>query len=89
MGVRPSIIRSIIEFLEDKLMSLKYNQEESSLFHLIGGVPQGSWNGQNCYIAADFICQEDCFKYCNDVTILDLVMLGAILVKYNFHEHVA
>ena len=75
-------------------MSLKFNQEESPLFHLIGGGPQGSWNGQNCYLAAsddnaEFVSQEDRFKYCDDLSILDLIMLGAILVEYNFHEHVA
>ena len=94
MGLRPSIIPIIIEFLEDRLMSLKFNGEESPLFHLIGGGPQGSWNGQNCYLTAsndntDFVQQEDRFKYCDDVNILELIMIGAILTHYNFHDHVA
>ena len=63
------------------------------VFHFIRGRPQGSWIGQNCYLAAsddnaEFVSQEDRFKYGNDLTILDLIMLGAILVKYSFHEHV-
>ena len=75
-------------------MSLKFNGEESPLFHLIGGGPQGSWNGQNCYLSAsndntDFVNQEDRFKYCDDIDILELVMIGAILTKYNFYMHVA
>jgi hypothetical protein len=94
MGLRPSIIPIIIEFLEDRVMSLKFNGEESPLFHLIGGGPQGSWNGQNCYLTAsndntDFVNQEDRFKYCDDVNILELIMIGAILTQYNFYEHVA
>ena len=94
MGLRPSIIPIIIEFLEDRVMSLKFNGEESPLFHLIGGGPQGSWNGQNCHLTAsndntDFVNQEDRFKYCDDVNILELIMIGAILTQYNFYEHVA
>ena len=75
-------------------MSLKFNGEESPLFDLIGGGPQGSWNGQNCYQTASndntvFVQQEDRFKYCDDVNILELIMIGAILTHYNFHDHVA
>ena len=75
-------------------MSLKFNGEESPLFQLIGGGPQGSWNGQNCYLSAsndnaDFVNQEDRFKYCDDLNILELIMIGHLLTQYNFYEHVA
>ena len=71
LGLRSSLIPIIIEFLQDRVMSLKFNGEESPLFTLIGGGPQGSWNGQNCYLTAsndntDFVNQEDRFKYCVD-----------------------
>ena len=94
LGLRSSLIPIIIEFLQDRVMSLKFNGEESPLFTLIGGGPKGSWNGQNCYLTAsndntDFVNQEDRFKYCDDVNILELVMIGAILTQYNFYEHVA
>jgi hypothetical protein len=60
----------------------------------VGGSPQGSWNGQNCYIAAsddnaDCVDEEDQFKYCDDLSILELVMIGGILTEYDFHQHVA
>ena len=75
-------------------MSVKFNSEESSLYTLIGGGPQGSWNGMNCYIAAsddsaDCVSQDNRYKYCDDLTILELVMIGDILTEYNFVEHVA
>ena len=43
MGLRSSIVNVLIDFLEDRHMSVKYNSEESSLYNLIGGGPQGSW----------------------------------------------
>ena len=52
MGVRSSLIPVIIEFLDSRMMSVKFNQEESTLYESIGGGPQGSWIGQNCYITA-------------------------------------
>ena len=32
---------------------------------------------------------EDKYKFCNDLTILELVMMGGVLVEYNFATHVA
>ena len=73
---------------------MKFNQEESRLFKLIGGGPQGSWSGQQCFLTAsndnaDFVNQEDRYKYCDDLTVLELVLLGNILTEYNFMNHVA
>ena len=61
---------------------------------LIGGGPQGSQNGQNTYICAsndnaDHVAIKDQFKYCDDLQVLELVLLGDILTEYNFHHHVA
>ena len=38
---------------------------------------------------AVFVNQEDRFKYCDDLSIMELMMLGDILAEYNFFEHVA
>ena len=94
LGVRPSIVNVLIDFLDNRQMTVKFNSEESSLFKLIGGGPQGSWTGQECFIVAsndnaDFVTQEDRYKYSDDLTILEIVMLGDILKEYNFNEHVA
>ena len=32
---------------------------------------------------------EDKYKFCNDLTILELVMMGGLLAEYNFATHVA
>jgi hypothetical protein len=94
MGVRASLIPVLIEFLEDRKMQVTFNSAKSKWYDLVGGSPQGSWNGQNCYIAAsddnaDCVEEEDQFKYCDDLSILELVMIGGILTEYDFHQHVA
>ena len=60
----------------------------------MGGGPQGSWTGQETYIAAsndnaDCVEEDDRYKFCDDLSILELLMLGDMLTEYNFLEHVA
>ena len=88
MGVRSSLVNILIEFLEDRQMSVSFNQETSGLYTLIGSGPQGSWTGQQCFLTASddnasFVNQEDRYKYCDDLTIVELVMLGEILTQYD------
>ena len=94
MGVRASLINILIEFLDSRKMTVKYNSAESSLFTLVGGGPQGSWTGQESFIVAsddnaDFVNQDDQYKYCADLSIIELILLGDILTEYNFYQHVA
>ena len=93
MGVRPSLISVIIEYLEDRQMSVCYNTAWSKWHKLVGGAPQGSWLGQTSYIsasddAASWLEDEDRFKYCDDLSILELIMLGDILTEYDYKSHV-
>ena len=74
-------------------MSVRYNSAWSKWHSLVGGSPQGSWMGQMAYIAASDdaargLEDEDKFKYCDDLTILELIALGGVLNGYNFKEHV-
>ena len=94
MGVRSSIIPIIIEYLEDRKMSVHYNTAWSKWHTLVGGSPQGSWLGQTSYIAASddaasWLEDEDRYKYCDDLSILELIMLGDVLTEYDFNTHVA
>ena len=94
MGVRSSLVNILIEFLEERQMTVNFNSEESSLFSLIGGGPQGSWTGQACFITASddnaaHVSQDDRFKFSDDLNILEVVMLGHILTEYDFSSHVA
>ena len=94
MGVRPSIVNILIEFLEDRQMTCTWNGKESSLYLLVGGGPQGSWTGQECFIVASddnaaCVEEDDRYKYSDDLSILELILLADILTEYNFMEHVA
>ena len=91
MGIRTSLIPILIEFLDSRMITVK---EESKLHELIGGSPQGSWTGQNCYItssddAARWMDEEDRYKYCDDLSIMELLMIGNLLTDYDFYSHVA
>ena len=71
----------------DRQMTVKFNGKESSKFPLVGGGPQGSWTGQECYLVArddnaDCVGEEDQYKYSDDLSILELIMLADILTEY-------
>ena len=75
-------------------MSVNYNGAASKWHTLVGGGPQGSWIGQNCYIsasddAASWLEDEFKYKYCDDLSIVELIMVGNILTDYDFKQHVA
>ena len=86
MGLRSSLVSILIEFIEERQMSVKFNGKESKLYQLIGGGPQGSWTGQACYLTASDDCAdtvdlEDRYSYCNNLTVLELIMLGEYRVQ--------
>ena len=79
--MRPSLVPIIIEFMTDRRMTVRYNTASSKCHSLVGGSPQGSWIGQMAYIAASDdaargLDDEDKYKFCDDLTILELVMMG-------------
>ena len=94
MGVRPSLIPLLASYLTDRKMRVKFNNELSDLFTLIGGGPQGTLLGGIEYLVqsndnADTVLPEDRFKFIDDLSVLQLVLLTGLLTEYNFHEHVA
>ena len=94
LGVRPSIIPLIASYLTDRKMKVKFNGEMSEFLALIGGGPQGTLIGQIEYLVqsndnADMIAPEDSFKYIDDLSILQLVLLAGLVTDYNFYNHVA
>ena len=93
LGVRPSLIPLLISYLSDRQMTVKFNGEVSEILRLIGGGPQGTLIGQIMYSVlsndnADIVSPDDRFKYIDDLTILQLVLLSGLLTEYNFLEHV-
>ena len=94
LGVRPSLIPLLTSYLTDRKMQVKFNGEISKILTLIGGGPQGTLVGGIEYLVqsndnADIVQPEDRFKYIDDLSVLQLVLLSGLLVEYNFHQHVA
>ena len=94
LGVRTSLIPLLASYLTDRKMKVKFNNEMSDFLDLIGGGPQGTLIGGIEYLAqsndnADIVKAEDRFKYIDDLSVLQLVLLSGLLTEYNFHQHVA
>ena len=94
MGVRPSIIPLLCSYLTGRRMRVKFNGEVSKILTLIGGGPQGTLLGGLEYMAqsndnAEIVPTQDRFKFIDDLSILNLVLLSGLLVEYDFFNHVA
>ena len=81
LGVRPSLIPLLADYLTDRKMKVKFNGEMSEFFALIGGGPQGTLLGQLEYIVqsndnTDGVPSQDKFKYIDDLSLLQLVPVG-------------
>ena len=93
IGIRSSVVKILIDFLNERKMEVKMNQKTSSSYDLIGGGPQGSLIGQVLYIigsddAAEDVPEEDKFKYVDDLISLDSLNVRENLTKYDVHNHV-
>ena len=94
MGVRPALIPVLVSYLSDREMQVRYNDKYSSTHILPGGGPQGTLVGLIEYFVqsndnADCVDPELRFKYVDDLTVLELVLLGSWLSEYNFKQQVA
>ena len=93
LGIRPSLIPLLASYLTDRRMKVKFNNEVSDFFTLIGGGPQGTLLGGIEYLAqsndnADCVNPEDRYKYVDDLSLLQLVLLAGLLIEYNFETHI-
>ena len=75
-------------------MQVKFNGEVSRTVTLIGGGPQGTLTGGLEYLVqsndnASTVKPEDRYKYVDDLSVLQLVLLSGLLVDYNVRQHVA
>ena len=75
-------------------MQVKFNGELSKILTLIGVGPQGTLTGGLEYLVqsndnATTLDPEDRYKYVDDLSVLQLVLLSGLLVDYNVRQHVA
>ena len=94
LGVRPALVPVLVSYLTDREMQVKFNGKYSSTHRLPGGGPQGTLIGLIEYLVqsndnADCVDVDMRFKYVDDLTVLELVLLTGILTEYNFKQHVA
>ena len=93
MGVRPSLVPLLANYLSDRKMTVRFNNEISEIFSLIGGGPQGTLLG-----GIEFLVQsndnlntvepKDRFKFIDDASLLQLICLAGLLIDYNVLDHI-
>ena len=88
LGVRSSLIPLLISYLKERKMKVKFNGVLSKEHSLIGGGPQGTLLGQLEYLiqsndSADCVDKDDRFKYIDDLTILEFLLLSGLLVEFD------
>ena len=94
MGVRPALLPVLVSYLTDREMQVKLNNKYSATYKLPGGGPQGTLIGLIEYLVqsndnADCVDPGLRFKYVDDLTVLELVLLSGLLTEYNFKQHIA
>ena len=94
MGVRASVVPVLASYLTNRDMQVRFNDTFSSTHKLPGGGPQGTLLGLIEYFVqsndnADCVEPDLRFKFVDDLSVLELVMLSSLLTEYNFKQHVA
>ena len=93
-GVRPSLIPVLMNYFEDRKMSVKWHGCRSAPKNIKGGGPQGATLGLLEYLSqsnhsADCVDVVDRFKFVDDLTILEVVNLLTVgISSYNIKQHV-
>ena len=93
-GVRPSLIPLLINYFEDRQMSVKWRGCRSVPKNIKGGGPQGATLGLLEYLSqsnhsADCVPVKDRLKFVDDLTILEVVNLLTIgLSSFNLKQQV-
>ena len=93
-GVRPSLIPLLTNYFQGRKMVVKWHGVISEPKDINGGGPQGATLGLLEYLSqsndcANFVSEEDRFKFVDDLTILEIVdLLSVGITNYNIKEHV-
>ena len=93
-GVRPSLIPILINFFQDRRMTVKWHGVQSEPKEIKGGGPQGATLGILEYLSqsnnnSDMVSKNDKYKFVDDLTILEIVNLLSVgITNYNIRYHV-
>ena len=93
-GVRPALIPVLVNYFQDREMSVKWHGCKSIPVKINGGGPQGATLGILEYLSqsnsnADLVSVQDRFKFVDDLTVLEIVNLLTIgITSYNIKQHI-
>ena len=93
-GVRPSMIPLLVNYFQDRQMSVVWQGCQSVPRRIKGGGPQGATFGILEYLSqsnnnSDCVNEEDRFKFVDDLTILEIVNLLTIgIASFNIKAQV-
>ena len=89
-GVRPSLIPMLINYFQNREMTVKWHGCKSISRKINGGGPQGATIGILEYLSqSNDNAYNDRFKFEDDLTALEIVDILAVgLTSYNFKQHV-
>ena len=93
-GVRPAIIPVLINYFQNREMTVKWHSCHSLPRKVNGGGPQGATLGLLEYLSqsnnsADMVSDSDRFKFIDDLSVLEIVNLLTVgLTSYNLKQQV-
>ena len=93
-GVRPALIPVLVNYFQDRQMSVNWHGCRSVPRHINGGGPQGATLGILEYLSqsndsSDCVRVEDRFKFIDDLSILEIVNLLTVgLSSFNLKHQV-
>ena len=93
-GVRPSLIPILMNYFQERKMSVKWHGYQSVPKDIHGGGPQGATLGLLEYLSqsndnADCVGQKERFKFVDDLSILEIINLLTIgLASFNLKQQI-
>ena len=93
-GVRPALVPVLVNYFQEREMSVKWHGCRSVPRQIKGGGPQGATLGILEYLSqsnnsADCVSEQDRFKFVDDLTILEIVNLLTIGIScFNLKQEV-
>ena len=94
MGVRESLVPVLVSYLTNRRMQVRFNNCYSGVYMLPGGGAQGTLIGVISYLVqsndnANCVDSSMRYKFVDDLTVLELLMLSGLVYEYDFKNHVA
>ena len=93
-GVRPSLIPVLMNYFQDRKISVKWHDRKSAPRKVKGGGPQGATIGLLEYLSqsnncADNVNESERFRFLDDLSILEIINLLMVgLTSYNLKQQV-